>query len=123
MGDETGHTEYVWSTEPQPVDDRTPYIGHFAFENMTCEGVEYSAGAFYGLPEAPIAGIVLKNVSFTYAADAQSGFPDMKEKNQKECKQGLYFQFVESVKLENVSIVGCEGKAITKIGVEKFTQK
>lgn len=112
MGDENGHGEYVWTTEKLPVDERTPYVGGFTFENMTCTGVEYSAGAFYGLPEAPVKSITLKNVSFSYNKGAQAGFPDMKEKNEAVKNQGLYFLFVENILLEGVSIEGCEGEPV-----------
>ncbi len=118
MGDETGHTEYVWTTEKLPVDERTPLIGAFRFRNMTCTGVEYSAGCFYGLPEAPIAEIVLENVSFSYNPDCEAGFPDMKEKNEKVKNGGLYFQFVRRVRLENVTIDGNLGEKVRFEGVD-----
>lgn len=116
MGDETGHTEYVWTTDKLPVDERTPFIGSFTFENMTCTGVEFSAGAFYGLPEAPIKSITLKNVSFNYNKQAQAGFPDMMEKNEAVKNQGLYFRFVENITLENVRIDNCDGRPVITEG-------
>jgi polygalacturonase len=122
MGDETGHTEYVYTTEKLPVDDRTPYIGNFEFKNMVCSGVGYSAGAFYGLPEAPIGGVTFDNVTFSYDKQSEAGFPDMKEINEKVKNQGLYFQFVENVKLTNVKIDNPEGDRIILDGVENFAE-
>lgn len=110
MGDENGHTEYVWTTEKLPIDERTPKIGSFVFENMNCYGVEYSAGAFYGLPESPIESLIFKNVKFRYKDDAEAGFPDMREKNVAVAKQGLDFHFVNNVELKNVSIDGQDGE-------------
>ncbi|MGN0814984.1 MAG: glycoside hydrolase family 28 protein [Candidatus Coproplasma sp.] len=121
MGDETGHTEYVYTTEKLPVDERTPYIGNFVFSNMNCTGVEYCAGAFYGLPEAPIGGVVFENVNFTYNKSAQAGFPDMKEINRKVKNGGLYFQFVDNVKLKNVSITDQDGEPYVCDGVNNFS--
>lgn len=115
MGDNTGHTEYVWTTEKLPVDERTPYIGSFRFANMVCTGVEYCAGAFYGLPEAPIESISFENVSFAYNPNCEPGYPDMKEKNEKLKNAGLLFQFVDKVELENVSIEGCLGEKILRV--------
>ncbi|MDE6612957.1 MAG: glycoside hydrolase family 28 protein, partial [Clostridia bacterium] len=109
MGDENGHTEYVWTTEKLPVDERTPEIGGFIFKNMDCTGVEYSAGAFYGLPEAPIKSVKFENVSFTYKENADEGFPDMREKNIEVKKQGLDLHYVETVILKNVKFIGQEG--------------
>ena len=120
MGDETGHTEYVWTTEKLPVDELTPQIGSFCFENMVCTGVKYIAGAFYGLPEAPIEAISFKNVSFSYDPDCEAGFPDMKEINEKVKNKGLYFQFVEIVKLEDVAIDGCIGDKVICEGVDSY---
>lgn len=123
MGDETGHTEYVWTTEKLPVDERTPEIGNFTFRNMTCTGVEISAGAFYGLPESPIASITLENVSFCYREDAEAGYPDMREKNVAVKKQGLDFHFVRRVSLRGVSFEGQEGQAVLLEGVDEYGKK
>lgn len=117
MGDNTGHTEYVWTTEKLPVDERTPLIGAFRFENMTCTGVAYCAGAFYGLPEAPIEAVSFKNVHFSYDRDCEAGYPDMKEINEKVKNQGLFFQFVEKVELENVTLDAPDGDGVTYEGV------
>lgn len=120
MGDESGHAEYVWTTEKLPVDDRTPEIGGFTFKNMECTGVEYGAGAFYGLPESPIKSVTLENVSFTYAENAAAGFPDMREKNVAVKKQGLDFHFVENVVLKNIKINGQDGEKVLLESVENY---
>ena len=123
MGDETGHTEYVYTTEKLPVDERTPLIGSFTFRNMECSGVCYSAGAFYGLPEAPIGGITFENVGFTYNKQSEAGYPDMKEINVKVKNQGMYFQFVGNVTLKNVKIENPDGDRVILDGVEKFNEE
>ena len=123
MGDNNGHSEYVWTTEKLPVDERTPAIGGLIFKDMVCTGVEYSAGVFYGLPESPIGGVTLKNVSFSYKQKADYGYPDMREKNEKVRRQGLYFMFTDRVTLENVNIDGQEGEAVILNGVNSFTRK
>ncbi len=117
MGDETGHTEYVWTTEKLPVDDLTPIVGEFEFENMTCTGVACCAGAFYGLPEEPIKRIKLKNVSFSFDKNCAPSYPDMKEKNVAVKNGGLYFQFTDRVELENVTFDGVAGEEIVCDGV------
>jgi len=45
----------------QPVRRLTPHFHDITLENVTVTGSK-SAGAFVGLPEAPIAGVVLRNV-------------------------------------------------------------
>ena len=119
MGDNSGHTEYVWTTEKLPVDERTPEIESFTFKNTVCTGVEYCAGAFYGLPEAPIKSVVFENVAFSYNKNCEAGFPDMKEKNTAVKNQGLYFFNVESVELKNVTIAGQTGAPVITENVKE----
>ncbi len=123
MGDTTGHTEYVYTTEKLPVDERTPYVGRFSFKNMTCTDAEYCAGAFYGLPEAPIGGVSFENVSFTFNGRAEEGYPDMKEINKKVKNGGLYFQFVDSVHLKNVTIENPCGDRVILDGVGEYVEE
>lgn len=123
MGDETGHTEYVYTTRKQPVDDRTPYIGRFTFRDMVCTDVEYCAGAFYGLPEAPIAGVTFENVTFSFNEKAEAGYPDMKEINSKVKNGGLYFQFVDKVRLKGVTIECPCGEPVVAEGVGEIVEE
>jgi len=122
MGDENGHTEYVWTTEKLPVDERTPIIGSFAFRNMNCSGVGYSAGAFYGLPESPIKCVELENVTFSYNKNSEYGFADMREKNIAVKNQGLDFHFVEEVILKNVKLKGQDGEEVLLEYVGKYSR-
>ncbi|MDE5868552.1 MAG: glycoside hydrolase family 28 protein, partial [Anaeroplasmataceae bacterium] len=62
--DPDGHSEYVYSKEKLPVDERTPYLGKFVFKDIDCTNVNVAAGTFYGLPEAPISSITIDHVSF-----------------------------------------------------------
>ena len=123
MGDQTGHTEYVWTTEKLPVDELTPIVGDFEFSDMKCTGVCCCAGAFYGLPEEPIKRIKLKNVSFEFNRDCQPSFPDMKEKNEAVKCGGLYFLFTDKVELENVTFSGVEGEEVVCEGVGSVHRK
>lgn len=123
MGDENGHTEYVWTTEKLPVDERTPEIGNFTFRNTDCTGVGFSAGAFYGLPEAPIKSVTLENVSFSYDINCEAGFPDMKEINVAVKNQGLDFHFVKTVALKNVTVSGQSGEEVLCDNVENLIRK
>lgn len=120
MGDENGHSEYVWTTEKLPVDERTPEIGGFVFKNMSCTEVSCSAGAFYGLPESPIKSLTFENVSFAYDLSAEESFPDMREKNKAVKRQGLDFHFVSKIYLRNVSFEGQIGEEILLEGTDDF---
>lgn len=123
MGDGNGHTEYVWTTEKLPVDERTPEIGAFTFRDIECTGAEYCAGAFYGLPESPIKSVAFENVKIAFEPLAEAGYPDMKEKNEKVCRAGLLFDFVESVSLKNVTLSGISGERVLTRGVGKIADE
>jgi len=123
MGDENGHTEYVWTTEKLPVDERTPKLGKFTFKNMTCSGVGYCAGAFFGLPESPIDSVSFKNVKFSYDKNCAAGEPAMREKNAALKNAGLDFHFVKTVKLEKISFDGQSGEEVLLEQVQKIIRK
>ena len=102
-------SEYVWSREHLPVDDRTPYMGNFRFQNMDCTGAEIAACYIDGLPEAPIESVTLQNISVRFAEDAKPGIPIMENFAKERCKLGFYLDNVRRIRLENVSIEGEEG--------------
>ncbi len=114
-----GHDEYVWSKEPQPIDDRTPHLGRFEFRDMECTDCEWAAGYFYGLPERAIGAVEIENVSFAFKEDAESGYPAMMDYVDESCKLGLYFNCVRKIYLKNVSMTGQDGERVTALNVEK----
>jgi polygalacturonase len=110
--DPDGVSEYVWSRDALPVDERTPSLGRFSFKNIACTGCEYAAGYFDGLPERPIAGIELENVSIAVNPDAGAGCPAMMTHIEPHSKRGLIFRNVGKVVLKNVVLSGAEGEAL-----------
>ncbi|MBP2551157.1 polygalacturonase [Neorhizobium galegae] len=75
--DADGRSDYVQSRQPIPVDNATPRISGITIRNVVARNVGVAAAAFYGLPEAPITGIVIDNYQVTYDPDARSDVPDM----------------------------------------------
>lgn len=112
MGPAGGHEEYVWSKEKQPVDERTPYIGKFDFEDMKCNNVKLAASVFLGLPEEPIKEVKFKNVTFNYDLNAQPDYPVMIEHKEKMVRCGIYCENVDSLILENVKFNGQIGEEV-----------
>ena len=115
MGPAGGHEEYVWTEEKLPITEKTPYVGAFSFENITCLGCSYAAGVFLGLPEEPIKGIGFKNVKFSFNGDAEAGYPVMIEKKFKALKRGLVCYNVDKVELEEVSFEGIIGDELLRL--------
>ena len=110
--DPDSHSEYVWSREKLPVDDRTPRFGSFRFTNMECIGAEVAACYIDGLPEVPIEKITMENISIGFSAEAQPGVPSMKEFAQPQCRMGLYMDNVKHIRLHNVTLDGVEGEKL-----------
>lgn len=105
-------SEYVWSREKLPVDDRTPYMGAFHFSRLTCTDAEVAACYIDGLPEAPIGEVCLENVSVSFSPDAKPGIPAMENFAKERCRLGLYLDNVRHIRLENVRLEGVDGKGL-----------
>lgn len=120
--DPDGHTEYVYSKEKLPVDERTPYLGKFVFKNIKATDVNVAAGTFYGLPEQPIDSITIENVDFEYSDNPKEGRPAMMDFLEPMKGKGLIFNYVKNVKLKNVTFKGLKDKEIETISVENISK-
>ena len=117
--DPDGKTGYVQSREKLPVDDRTPRIGKFVFENINASNCHVAAAFFDGLPEEKIEEIVLSNVKISFAENAQKDCPAMSEGVEACSKRGIFARNVKKLVLKDVSITGYEGEMTEKIGVDE----
>ncbi len=113
-------SEYVWSREKLPVDDRTPHMGHFTFKNMECTDAEVAACYIDGLPEAPVDEVVLENIRIGFAEDAKPGVPIMENFAKERCKLGLYFDNVRHIAIRDVELSGVEGERVIADHYEKL---
>lgn len=120
--DPDGKTEYVYSKDKLPVDDRTPYIGKFVFDQIHATGAEYALGWFYGLPEQPIGSVTIKNSSFSMKEDAKPGMPAMMSYIDPQCKTGFYFNNVKEIVFENVKASGYKGDKVILNNVSSFKE-
>ena len=102
-------SEYVWSREKLPVDERTPHMGRFHFKNLDCALAEVAACYIDGLPEAPIEEVTLEHIRVSFAPDAKPGVPIMENFAKKRCKLGLYLDNVRRVRVDDVRLDGVEG--------------
>lgn len=111
--DSDGHSEYVQSKEAYPVDERTPELGTFLFENIKAVNCHVAASYFYGLPEKKIEEVTFRNVDISFAKDMQEGVPAMMDGVDPMKGCGLFAKNVAKLQLENVTITG-------QIGPEKI---
>lgn len=121
--DPDGKTEYVWSKDKLPVDDRTPYLGNFTFERITATNAELALGYFYGLPEQHIGSIKIKDSTFTMKENSKKGRPAMMSYIDDVANLGFYFNNVENVIFENVTSTGYKGKEVILNNVGKIERK
>ena len=120
--DPDGHTEYVYSKEKLPVDERTPYLGEFVFKNIDCKNVNVAAGTFYGLPEQPIKSINIENVNFHYSPTPKEGIPAMMDGLNPMKSKGLIFSYVNKVNIKNVVFDGLKDKEFELNDVKDFNK-
>lgn len=113
-------SEYVWSREALPVDDRTPYLGKFTFRDMVCTDVEVAACYCDGLPEMPIEEINFENIKFSYKNDAKPARPAMRNFMEEHCKTGLYIDNVNTLSIKNVTLDGVVGEKYVTSHVKKI---
>ncbi len=106
--DPDGRTEFVQSREPYPVDDGTPSMKRFCFENITAKDCHVAASYFDGLPEQKIEQITMRNVSVSFRRAGKMRRADHVKRCGSMLQKGLYARNVKKLVLDNVSIEGCE---------------
>ncbi|MCH5255645.1 MAG: glycoside hydrolase family 28 protein [Lachnospiraceae bacterium] len=120
--DPDGHSEYVQSREEYPVDDNTPEMGHFLFEDIHADNCHVAAAYFDGLPERKIEEIKMKNCSISFADEAVTNVPIMANGVDACSKKGIHATNVKRLILDNVIIRGNVGDDLELDGVDKFEQ-
>lgn len=116
-------SEYVYSRDHLPVDDRTPHFGKFSFHDIECIDAEVAACYIDGLPEMPIDEVRFKNVKISFFEDAKPGIPAMQNFAEARCRLGFYFDNVRHVDMDNVTLCGVEGKKLIADHCESITTK
>lgn len=120
--DPDGRTEYVQSREEYPIDDRTPAMKRFLFENIHAVNCHVAAAFFEGLPEQKIEKIEMRNCSISFAENAKEDVPIMSNGVEPSSKRGLHAVNVKELILENVVIDGVVGETLELQGVDKLEE-
>ena len=111
--DPDGKTEYVYTKEKLPVDERTPSIKNIEFKNIKAENTKICAGYLYGLPEKPIENVKFKDVEIDFTKEEVTPeVPAMMSFIEEEAKTGLFIENVEGISLENLEIKNNIGEKI-----------
>lgn len=115
------HSEYVWSKEKLPVDERTPYLGNFTFKNIKADNVHVASAFFYGLPEEPIKSVTIENVEFNvYEHETKPNKPAMMDHLEPMQRQGIIAHNVDKLIIKNSTVNNQIGENIVKTGVKEF---
>ena len=117
--DPDGHSEYVQSKEPYPVDEATPSMKCFLFENIKASNCHVAAAYFAGLPESKIEKIEMRNCEISFATQARAGVPIMSGGVGACAKRGIYASNIKTLVLDHVAIQGCDGRELELDGVEQ----
>lgn len=110
--DSDGHSDYVQTKEALPVDERTPVLGKFLFENIKATNCHVAASYIYGLPERKIESVHFENVDISFTENPTAGVPAMMDGVDPMTKCGLFAKNVENLELVNVNIEGQEGEKV-----------
>lgn len=120
--DPDGKSFEVQDKNPHPVDDSTPMLGSFLFQNIEAINSEWAYGFFYGLPERYIGSITIKDSVFTTKKEASKGKCAMMSDIEECSKKGFIFNNVSNVVIDNVKTEGEEGDRFILNNVSNFKE-
>jgi polygalacturonase len=117
--DPDGHTDYVQSRDPLPVDERTPEIRKMSFEHLNCRNCQAAAAYITGLPEKKIEEMRLSDVHFQFGENAESDVPAMAEGVTACLRKGIYAENIKKLILKDVTVTGHKGDAVELKNVDE----
>ena len=120
--DPDGHGPYVQCREALPVDEYTPKLGTLTMEDIVATDAQFAGCYFDGLPEQPIEGVSMKNVTITFDPDAKEGQAAMADNRPLVKKLAIYAENVKNIELHNVKIEGYEGERLRFANVGHFEE-
>ena len=120
--DPDGHSPYVQCRDAMPVDEYTPKLGSLTMEDIVATDAQFAGCYFDGLPEQPIEGVSMKNVTITFDPDAKEGQAAMADNRPLVKKLAIYAENVKNIKLHNVKIEGYEGERLRFANVGHFEE-
>ena len=110
--DPDGHSEWVQSRTPRPVDDTTPAVGEIAFARVKATGCRACAVYALGLPERPVEAVTLRDCEFDFAREGEPMRPAMADGVEPCLRRGIVARYVRRLTLENVRLRGVEGEPV-----------
>ncbi|MDV7144845.1 glycoside hydrolase family 88 protein [Tropicimonas sp. TH_r6] len=75
--DHDGHSDAVQNRAPAPVGELTPRVEGIDVSRVRIGNTRIAVGAFLGLSEAPINGVSLREIDYSFDPEATAGIPLM----------------------------------------------
>lgn len=111
----------VASREAQPIDAGTPAFRQVSLSGIRATGVKLAAAWVWGLPEAPVEGLSLKDVSIVMDEDWDvPGEVEMADGVAPVTGQGFFARNVRGLELNRVTISGVKGSRLDADGSVSF---
>ena len=107
-----GKTDLVRDKAPLPVDETTPSLRDVTITGVTVRGCTACAGFFHGLPESPVQGVSLQNVTVEMDQDGKPDRPAMMEDCPEMRASGFYLRNARGVNVSQVRVLGVRGKTL-----------
>lgn len=121
--DPDGHSAYVYSKEPLPVDERTPSIGRLVCREVRCTDCSVAGVYLYGLPEMPIEEVTLEDIFISFTPDAAAGFAAMMDHVEKLRCRGVFARNVRLLHLKNVIVEGGQKPDVDLDGISQLNEE
>ncbi len=113
--DPDGHSPWVQTWEPQPVDETTPTIGSVVFERVRAEGCQACAAYILGLPERPVRSVSIRGCRFSFQENSEPLVPAMADHVPALHNRGIVARFVGELTVEDVSMENVEGETVQRL--------
>lgn len=100
-----GTEEYVWTKAKLPLDQRTPRIENILFDNIIAVNIRSCAAFIYGLPEAPIEQLTIKNSILSLNPDSKPSEPEMIADAPKLSQAGIFIENTQNCSLTSTKLI------------------
>ena len=100
----------VWDKRPYPVDETTPKLRDVCISGVRARACTACAGFFYGLAEAPVEGVTLRDVTVEMTKDGAAGYPAMMDGCPEMRGAGFFLRNARQVTFSDVRVLGVQGE-------------
>ena len=105
-----GKMRRVWDKRPYPVDETTPKLRDVCISGVRARACTACAGFFYGLAEAPVEGVTLRDVTVEMTKDGAAGYPAMMDGCPEMRGAGFFLRNARQVTFSDVRVLGVQGE-------------